>query len=623
MTEPAPMTGLAQPIKGIPPLSWRVNIFVLFAYLLVAILLLGPLHPGREMWGGATDDFFEHVQLLWWQAHQAARGNPFPLFTTDLAYPDGGAMFLPDPIGGAFAVPFVWLLGTAPAFNLLTLADLVFAAWAMRRLVRRRTGDGAAAFLAGTLYGFSPVLLGNVHNGITETIQAGWLPLFLDSLLTLLDEARRPTGRRRAAWLIFLTGLTWALTALGQWYYGIYACLLFGLVVPVKAVWPWSWRSWLYAGAALGLFAILIFPPAWLFIGSVRGGGSLFYLGSMDFYITQPDLLLSHSADPAFLFAARPDFENYLHLGYVGFATTAMLLLGLARRRRATLGWLLGAVFFIILSWGPLLGWHSRAVAPAPGGNAFLPYTWFYHLIPFFKEMRLPYRFFIAVHLLLAMAIGSGLAGWLPEKRKRTVVFLAFTLAALAETAFLSGAHVPADRQRPEVSPLLAELAADPEAGAVMDLPFHFGPAARGAYLVGQTVHHRPIVYGIQGRDFAPSLRANLAINVLFEASQTGTILEPARRDLFRGQTGQSARELTACLGVEEPCPAPSASRLRQALSSLLSLKINTFVVHRPLLAESPDQPPLERLCQTLFGSPIAQDAQVTVYRLDEDDLDE
>jgi len=611
-----------------PPASEKAGSFArstlpaLFAYLLTALVMLGPLNPWKEIWGGATDDFFEHVQLLWWQAHQAAQGNPFPLFTTDLAYPDGGGMFLPDPIGGFFAVPWVWLLGAAPAFNLLTLANLVFAAWAMRRLVRRRTGDGAAAWLAGAIYGFSPVLLGNVHNGITETIQAGWLPLFLDALLTLLDEARQPTGRRRAARLILLTGLTWALTALGQWYYGIYACLLFGLVVPVRAARTWSLRSWLYAGASLAVFAAFIFPAAWLFVGSFRGGGSLFYLGSMDFYITQPELLLAHSADPAYLFAARPACENYLHLGYLGFTVTALSLLGLARRRLATLGWLLGALFFIILSWGPLLGWRSQAVVPASGGNAFLPYTWFYHLVPFFKEMRLPYRFFIAVHLMSAMAIGAGLAGWLPKKRGRAPVFALLALAVLAETAFLSGTHVPADRQRPDVSPLLADLAADPEAGAVMDLPFHFGPAARGAYLVGQTVHQRPIVYGIQGRDFAPSLRTNLVVNVLFEASRTGTILEPAHRDLFRGQAGQSARELAACLSAGAPCPAPLRRQLGRALSELSALKINTFVVHRSLLTASPDTPPLEMLCHILFGAPLAADAQVALFRLDGQDLD-
>ncbi len=127
------------------PSARRLHLAVVGAFLAVALLTLGPLDPFSEVWGGATDDFFEHVQLVWWQAHQAAQGRPFPLFTTDLAFPDGGKMFLPDPIGGTAAIPFVWVMGTAFAYNLLMLANFVFAGWAVGapvraapRLARRR-----------------------------------------------------------------------------------------------------------------------------------------------------------------------------------------------------------------------------------------------------------------------------------------------------------------------------------------------------------------------------------------------------------------------------------------------------------------------------------------------------
>lgn len=592
----------------------RDHLLALAAFAVLTLLALGPIHPTQQVWGGATDDLFEHVQLLWWQADQAAQGHLFPLFTRDLAYPDGGKMFLPDPIGGTLAIPFVWLAGTTLAYNLLVWANLVFACWAMFWLVRRRSGDAWAALFAGILYGLSPVLLGNLHNGITETMQAGWLPLFAGALLTLLDRAREPFDRRRLLTAIFLTGLSWWAVALGQWYYGIYACLLFGLLVPVKARLHLS--SWLAAAGALLVFAALIFPIAFIFYRSFGGGGSLFYLGSMDYYLQQTPLLLAHSADVAHLFSARPPFEHYLHLGFVGFVTPALLLWGVVRKRWAVVGWLAAGLFFIILALGPKLGWNGELVTIG-GAQILLPYYLLYKIVPFFKEMRLPYRFFVMVHLCLAMGVGMGLAGWRADRRWRGLVYVALVALFGLETALLSGAFVPAARQSTAVPPLVAMLTEQPDEFAVFDLPFSFAPQARGMYLVGQTVHHRPLVYGIQGRDFSPTLADSLTANLLYIASWEHTSVSRGHFNQFRGMHFQSARDLLPCLLGRPGCEFHGESMLRDDLRKLHEMKITRFVLYRNLLTAESDLP---KLCRALFGAPEVEDGRTALFVLDESD---
>jgi hypothetical protein len=581
----------------------------LAVYVLLVLATLGPLQPFADVWGGSTDDFFEHVQLVGWQAWKAAEGRPFPLSTTDLAYPDGGSLFLPDPIGGTAAVPFVWVFGYAFAYNLLMLADLIFACWAMFWLARRRTSDFWAALLAGGLYGLSPVLLGNLNNGITEIMQGGWLPLFLGLLLTLLDRAAEPGDRRADARLIVATGVTMMLVALGQWYYGIYACLLFGLVVPARA--RLNLRAWWLATAALAVFAVTIFPVAAVFAASFKHGGALFYLGNMDFYLTQPTLLLQHSADPAHLFSARGDFENYLHLGYVGFVVPALAVVGLARRRWRTAAWLGAAAFFIVLAFGPFLGWNGEAITRG-GEPILMPYYLLYKIVPYFKEMRLPYRFFIVVHLCLALAVAHALTGLAGTRRWRPAVFVALFATCWIETAMLSGAPVPAARQNVVVPAALQELAALPTPGAVFDLPLQFGPPARGRYLVGQLVHRRPLVYGIQGRDFAPSLRANLTINVLALATE-GLTLEPGP-DLYKGTRYQAAVEAKACL-IDGGCPDRLIRELAQGHADLIKTGVRYLVLHHRLIG--PDSP-LPVLCERLAGAPVIATPDAAIFFLDE-----
>jgi len=171
---------------------------------------------------------------------------------------------------------------------------------------------------------------------------------------------------------------------------------------------------------------------------------------------------------------------------------------------------------------------------------------------------------------------------------------------------------VPAERQDVTAPAGLAQLGRDPAAGAVLDVPIQFGPGARGRYLVAQTAHGRPLVYGIQGRDFAPTLRGNLAVNVLFEAGRRRVALA-AGPDLFRGHKYSSACLLADCLPDTDACPGWIRSELRQSVTDLAGHGVRFVVLHQDLVQGNETA----AVMTAMFGDAWYQDAEVIVFRLD------
>ncbi|MCZ7581825.1 MAG: hypothetical protein M5R36_00030 [Deltaproteobacteria bacterium] len=234
-----------------------LHLAVIAAYAAGVVALLGPIPFDRAVWGSQSD-VGDHFYLMTWQARETARGNPFPVENRELQFPDSGAIWLVDPVGGLFATPFYWLLGAPAAYNIMVAADLVFACWAMFWLVRRRTGDLAAAIASGWLFGVSPFMLANVHNGLTESLQAGWLPIFLGALLTLLDRAEEDAPWKRFILPAVATAAAWwIVTISGHWYHGIYAGVLFGLVTATRL----ARRPHVRTGAAASGSSGALFDP--------------------------------------------------------------------------------------------------------------------------------------------------------------------------------------------------------------------------------------------------------------------------------------------------------------------------------------------------------------------------
>ena len=609
------------------PRGLKIHLTALAAFLGLVLCSLGPIHPTRQVWGGGTNDVVNYLGNLVWQAREAAGGTLVSRRSSMLLFPDGGAVWPPDLLGGTAIIPAVWIAGPLVAYNLLVLADLVFACWAMFWLVRRLTAnDTAVALVCGSIYGLAPVTLGHLNNGIMEQLAAGWLPLFFGMLRWLLVDAEAPVGRRRTALLVLGVALTWlAASVSSHWYHGVYASLMFGLLMLGHGVEWWRLRrrpplaQWARGAAALGLFAALVTPVALWFITPYQSDASL-----MRALEAHPTNTAGVNADLAYLFAPRPPLQNgeesFLHLAYLGFVVPLLALVGLARagRRRAVAAWLALAALWGVLSLGPQLVLGGQFVVSGDGPIS-MPYAWLARIVPLFGRMDFPYRCFLVVHLCLAVAVGLSLGGLWRGRRWRGLALAAVAAGVWLETALWSGASLPAPHLTVQPAGPVASLATG-DRSAVLDLPLRLHPTDSRRFAVNQLFHQRPIPYTsfITARfPFSRTLaQESLVINLLYLASSPRPFPPgiPLHWQVFEGQMRQlqQARRAEPCVATGGCGPALQRA-LRQDLARLVARGFGHAVLHTDLL---PARSSLPGICAALWGPPIHKQDRVWVYKL-------
>jgi hypothetical protein len=186
----------------------------------VAVLFTWPLalHLSDSFLGPPASDLGVYVWNLWVFRHEIVAHHSFPFFTSEiLSLTPRLPLTLQNytTFANLLAFPVVPLTGIVSAFNLLTLANLVLAAYAMFVYALRRTEDAAAAVLAGLLFGFSPFMTARAAEHFS-LIQAAPLPIFG----LVMFELRRQPERR----LSVLAGVVVAWAFLCDPYYAVY-CL--------------------------------------------------------------------------------------------------------------------------------------------------------------------------------------------------------------------------------------------------------------------------------------------------------------------------------------------------------------------------------------------------------------
>lgn len=456
---------------------------VVLTYALLAAGLCGPalLDPAARAVGHADADTFNHV-WGYWQLYEALAAGRAPFTTELLGYPAGGALYFIDLFGALRTLPVQWAFGPVVAYNVACWSNLWLAGVGAHLLAARVSGSSWAALVAGVGFAASPHLLGQAHNGISETLAVGFLPLFLWAALGL----RAAPGRARAV----VTGLSLGLCGLSNWYYGLFAGLV-GLVFLVESlgrgpraaalrpVLPW----------ALAPAALLVLPPLWAFQATMRAEAALvardpeFVLASLIGHNVVDTLSFfrpgdHHSPDLLALYD-----ERLRAVVYLGWVTLALAALG-ARDRR---GWVALAGVSFVLALGPFLyigGDH--ALLP---GSVFVPLP-FYALwasLPLFSTISHAYRFVVLTQLSLGVLAACALA-----RRPRLAPVAA--LAVLLDGALLSPAEWPVPHAETKTPAVYAQIEGP---GAVIDLPVSLQSLAQGRYALYQITHGRPIPYAL------------------------------------------------------------------------------------------------------------------------------
>ena len=582
--------------------SWLWLALGAFAYLVLLLALLWPAtEGGSAALGAPTRDLFDHLWLHDWLGSNLLGGDG-PLYTQELAWPDGGRLMHPDPVGWLLYAGFASLMGGVAAYDAMLVMQLWLAALAAWLLGARVAGSATAGWLAGLAFGLSPFLLGQALGGESETVAAWPLVLALWALERCAD--------RRGWQDALLAGALGALTAVASWYYGAF----FGLYALAWALLRCRVRV---ALVVLGSFGLLVLGPALLYGGMLGDDGNLFQGPSLTTYIIDhPHTLAGMVGDPAGWLGFFPgllDAAGHPRVQYLGSLIVLLALAGALLRGPRGRGWWTGvALVALALSLGPVLHFGGRAVMlgqhSLPGPLAALAWA------PLVGLMRIPHRWALLAALALALLAARGLRvlagddtqspGVSGPGRPRLPVALALASVLLVGDLCLF-ADLPGDGicRVPAVAGLDAPPVIHgqlPGSGAVLDLPPRMmDDDARGHYLVWQRQHGRPVPYSLLMTGISTPLASEPLVAALAAIDRRDPIArQPDQATQFR-------RRDLALLAHAFRTGERGDADLAGAGQRLVALGFDAVVLHGELM-EDEDAAAARVLLEGLLGAPVA-----------------
>ncbi len=609
MSRPAPWTTLRRLVE--PSL-------VLSLYSAVALVVTYPLvtNLGRRLLGSERSDLWFHVWGYWWMKESLLGQLRLPVHTHHINYPDGGILFLIDPLGSLLSLPLQLLFGLTVAYNLVALLNLVFAATAAYYLIRYLLARGGApdtppllclpALVGGVVFGFSPHLLGEIENGITETFHAGWIPVYALLLLRIFDCP----SRRRAMAL----GLCLFVAFFANAYYGIF-CLLLSVLALIghlikdrKAV--LSKRFVQAMAVAVACFVVPAVPYYLGFSAAHESPESLVHrnpeppaldvlVRNKAFITEATSLLLVRDRDSDRFRGEGDHFSNITYLGYIPLILF-MLGASLAARRRGRHLWSATFAIFLVLTLGPVLVVDGQVTMLGDDSYLTLP---FYHLftrVPYLCLVSHPYRLTVMTMLALAVVAGYAVDHFLPRFRgwpRRAGVTAAVAAGILIETVNGSPIVHPMSLTDNHVPNYYSEAVGK---GALLNVPMTFcGTNQRRVYYYYQTRHRRPVPFVIE-KTITPFLMENGFTAHLYYLEWMSD------KDLHRPYHGYKVPR--AGLGA----------RVRAGLQQLKIHKFDNVVLDKRMFLPSQARgfAPIKQYLDKYLGKPKQYEQHIYVYTI-------
>ena len=443
--------------------------------------------------------------IVSWVAHQLPR-DPRHLFDAPIFHPERRTLAYSEPliVPGVLAIPLRAAgLDATTTYNLLALAGYALSAWAMWRLVARWTGDAWAGAVAGAAYAFNAHLLTRFAH--LQALHAEFLPLVLLGVDGLT---------RRAAWrdaVLLCAGLV--LTGLTSLYQLAFAA---GATVVGLAARAGEWRgragrTLAVGGAGIAAAVVLLAPMLWQYLAVSRELGLVRSLDAAtrsaaswrDYLATAGRL--HHSLWSAPFTSGTALFPG---VTVVALAGVALARAGADRWRVAMAGAI--AALGVVMSLGPRVP----------------TYGVLYDLVPLLQATRVTSRWGVLLLTGLAILAGYGTArlrAALPG-RGAGLAGLAALLLVTAEAWRAPMAYTPT----PAVPPIYERLARV-DGAVLLELPIFPGAQfnLNAPYLLGQTVHFKPIVAGYSGWS-TPAYDARLQAFSSFPSDASRTALAAA-----------------------------------------------------------------------------------------------
>lgn len=484
---------------------------MVLGYLAVSVVAFWPLvrHPRSQYWADGGDG----ATFIWsyWALPRALLDGRSPFTTTEIFHPVGAHLAYATnvPLVSVLSWPLQRVLGLAATSVVIGLFALVSSAVGAHLLARKAgCGRGAAAF-AGLAYLLVPWRTNRVitHLNLIHT------EFIAFSLLAALALYERPS-RTRAALLGSVMGLA-LLTDLN---------LAVLSAVPVVILALYRHRDTIRREVALRLagsvaVALVVASPALVALAGDAGAGEIDApRSSLETGLYSTDLLswlLPHPEHPLWGSPFRAVHDRAAggeRFAYLGVVVALLVLVGLWRGRRRGL-WVTIAVSTFVLALGPGLrvnGWTgSRFRSGEYPFSIPLPFLLITKL-PGAGAFRVPARLAAVASLAAIVLAALGLDALVRTRARRSRLAVLGVACVLLALDFLPPRRyltLPV-----ATDPAYAAMAADPEPGAVLDIPLQFrtgtdrvggadiGPLEHSRFMALATLHRRPMAGGTVAR---------------------------------------------------------------------------------------------------------------------------
>ena len=374
---------------------WLALGSIAFALCFGYPIVLQLTHGAASQW--PLNDWDLNMEMLWVPFYTVSHFAQFPLWDP---YKCGGIPLLANPQSIYLTPLFVLhlLFGPDTGVHLEVLAHIALGfagAYFLARVLRLRP---LAAIASGGTYAGSSWYYGHLAVGHCVMMAHAYVP-WVVAFFYICAKRCRPLPGLCAGFLmalIFMEGGVYALpqTALVLVLLGVLLVLKQGNVAPIGAL------------AIVGLstvgFAAIKLLPLVAFVGIEPrpiGSPETNYLS--DFLAE----LLFRNQDPAMVRAGQV-WGFYEYEAYVGYFYATLALIGVIRRLRQSLPWLILSLILLSLAAGNL--------------GAYSPWV-LIHRLPLFADLRLPTRILILFTLTLGIlasigvdAMAAPIVGWLP-----------------------------------------------------------------------------------------------------------------------------------------------------------------------------------------------------------------
>lgn len=480
-----------------------------FVYAVIATFPL--LFNLERIPGEAPGDVFEYA----WNAYNFWRqiaDFANPLYTKIVLYPLGSSLVFHayGPLMSIFALPF--LNNLIVYLNLVLISSLTLAAFSAELLGFLLTKNKIASFLAGAVYGFSPIILSFYQSQHYQfALAAVFLPLGIYCFLRFFQSFKN--------YWFYLTALIFIACFLTEYYTTILLSICLVSITLANLLIDLYHRRFLsvfnrfFPSAAKGMIAILLFILTVFSIGGWRLNHFLPWLGNKGqgltafcntnlagFFIPSSNNPLLGSTSAIFYRLSATETSNDTPSYFLGWwipAFTLLVSLVLWRRRETLIAWLIMIIVFS-LSLGPAvrLGPNTLLI------NQQTPYWWFAKL-PFLGLIDCSVRFPIAIQIGLSMLTAMTIARLtknftlLPK-----FVFLLFFLVVF----YLEYGYLHLDLNRFVVPKVYQKLTSINDQRTILELPsgltesksaFGYDYSIAGLHelqMYWQTIHHKPRV---------------------------------------------------------------------------------------------------------------------------------